>query len=115
MKNKYAKFIGKADSFSSRTFVVQTTGNAPLSGDSLDVQDYSWHSYHVYPIGDNTVEGVFDIQVSNDNENWVNFAGFEYSNSGEANIVFSDQWHFKYARPVITGQGNYVINESHLA
>lgn len=114
MKNNYTKSIGKADDFSLGTFIVQTTGNAPLSGDSLNVQDFSWHSYHIYPIG-GTIEGGLDIQVSNDETNWVNLTGFEFSDSGEANIAYSDQWHFKYARPVISGDGDYIVNESHLA
>ena len=114
MKNKYTKHVGKADDLALGTFVVQTTGNSPLTGDSLNVQDFSLHSYHVYPIG-GTISGGFDVQVSNDDSHWVNYKSYVFTNSGEAEIAESNQWHFKYARPVISGSGNYVINESHLA
>ncbi len=114
MKNKYTRQIGKADDLAFGTFVVQTTGNAPLTGDPLHVQDFSFHSYHVYPSA-GIISGGFDVQVSNDASNWINYKSYEFQNSGEARIAESDQWHFKYARPVISGDGDYVINESHLA
>ena len=114
MKNKYTKHIGKSDNVNFGTFVIQTSGNAPLSGESVLVQDYSLHSYHIYPSGGN-IEGGLDIQVSNDEIHWVDYKQYVFKNSGEAQIADSSQWHFKYARPIISGQGNYVINESHLA
>jgi hypothetical protein len=114
MNNNYSRFYGKSDNVHAGTYTIQTSGNTPLSGDSINVRDYRLHSYQLIPV-EGLISGGLNINISNDNINWTTFKSFTYSNSGEANIAYSDSWHFAYARPVITGSGTYIINESHLA
>jgi len=114
MKSKYSRFIGKSDNIHAGTYIIQTSGNTPLSGEVIDVRYYGLHSYQLIPDG-GTISGDFFIKVSNDKKNWTNLTGFSYTNSGEAQIAYSDTWHFVYAMPIVTGDGDFIINESHLS
>jgi len=115
MKYKYSRFIGKSDNVHASTHTIQTSGNTPLTGEAIVVRDYSLHGYQLIPVGSENPSGSFFIKVSNDKENWTNLTEFSYTGSGEAQIAYSDTWHFAYAMPVVTGSGSYIINESHLA
>ena len=115
----YLQLKDKSDRTAFGTYAIQTSGNVPLTGESRRIDDLSHHSYQVTPVSIASDEqtGALNIQVSNDNENWVTYLSFGFENSGDANISRSDVFHFVYARPYLTGQGTseYIIDESHLA
>lgn len=119
MKNNYIRLKDKSDRLVFGSKGIQTSGNIPLTGEARDIRDFSYHSYQIVPISVDGSEqsGGFNIEVSNDNINWTNYTGIEFTTSGDANIALSQNFHFTYARPYLTGQGSshYVINESHLA
>ena len=114
MKNNYTRYQAKSDEIPVGTFVVQTSGNANLTGDSLLVSNFNRHSYQVVPTS-GTHNGGFEIQTSNDGLNWMQYHSQSFATSSGANIAYSDSWLFKYARPLITGNaaGYYLINEIH--
>lgn len=112
--HNYSRFISKSDNQTIGTHSIQTSGNTILSGDAIDVQNFYHHSYQVNPTS-GTISGDFYIEVSNDGAFWNRLTGFSFVNSGGAEILYSDDWHYKYARTRISGSGYYVINESHLA
>jgi hypothetical protein len=119
MKNTYIRFKDKSDRIAFNTYAIQTSGNVPLTGEARRIENFSHHSYQITPISVTSDEqtGGFNIEVSNDKENWTTYLSSGFENSGDANIVRSDVFHFVYARPYLTGQGasEYIINESHLA
>lgn len=114
MKNNYTRYQGKSDDVTVGTFVSQTSGNAHLTGDSSLVYDFNYHSYQVVPTS-GTHSGEFQIQVSNDNSNWLSHYTESFETTSGANITYSDKWLFKYARPILSGDsaGYYLINEIH--
>ena len=119
MKNTYIRLKGKSDRVALNTYAIQTSGNIPLTGEARRIENFSLHSYQVTPvsIASNEQTGGFNIEVSNDNENWTTYVNSGFENSGDANMALSEIFHFVYARPYLTGQGSseYIINESHLA
>ena len=112
MKNNYTRYQGKSDDIPVGTFVVQTSGNANLTGDSLVVSSFNRHSYQVIPTSGTHI-GAFEVQTSNDGLNWIKY--YDQSFESATGISYSDSWLFKYARPVLTGNagGFYLINEIH--
>ena len=116
MKNKHIRYIGKADEIPAGTFAVQTSGNTNLTGESVLVRDFSWHSYQIVPVGGNLASGDFKIDVSNDGNNWSELFSTNFTNVDKSEITYSNSWHYKYARPKIEGGDyNFIINESHLS
>lgn len=115
MKNNYTRYQGKADEISAGTFVVQTSGNANLTGDSLFIRDFNYHGYQLIPTSGSNHSGSLSIEVSNDGLNWTSFYSGGFSSKAESSISYSNDWLFKYARPVLTGNTNayYLINEIH--
>lgn len=115
MKNKHIRYTNKTDGIPVGTFAVQTSGNTNLIGESILVRDFTWHSYQVIPVNGSNANGDFKIEVSNDAENWSELTSISFSDAASAQINYSDQWHYKYARPKIEGGDyNFIINESHL-
>lgn len=115
MKNKHIRYTNKTDGIPVGTFAVQTSGNTNLIGESILVRDFTWHSYQIIPIDGSNANGNFKIEVSNDAENWSELTSVSFNDASSAQINYSDQWHYKYARPKIEGGDyNFIINESHL-
>ena len=98
------------------TDTVQTSGNlasVQLTGTTILAQDYVYHSYQIVPISATTAE--FNVQGSNDNENWTNIPGASGSlRSATESIIVQGEWYSAYSRAVLTGSaGNCLINEIH--
>lgn len=115
MKNNYTRYQGKSDDTSAGTFVVQTSGNAALTGDALFIRDFNYHGYQLIPISGSPHQGTFFVEVSNDGANWTPHYSGDFSDTTGSNLSYSNDWLFKYARPVLTGNagGYYLINEIH--
>ena len=97
------------------TDTIQTSGDVNMTGISVLTQDFHTHSYQLCPMS-GPYDAALKIEVSNDNENWTKIAEYSFSTEAGASIAYSDTWAFTYARASVTGNnGNYLINEVHLA
>ena len=117
MRKDYIRYSEKSDQSAIGTFVLQTSGDAPLTGKSVDCSDFTWHSYQLSPVnGGTTYEGELFIEISNDGTNWHPFQSGSFASATEGSEIFmSARFLSKYARPVLTGDASaeYVISEVH--
>ena len=104
------------------TDTIQTSGTLWITGNAVLTQDYTLHSYQCVPLGDPPWSGQFNIEVSNDGENYTCIysqdmnTGISTSIGGPRSVAYSDTWTFSYSRPLVTGTaGAFLINERHLA
>tara|TARA_Y100001937_G_scaffold128630_1_gene206325 strand:- start:2902 stop:3273 length:372 start_codon:yes stop_codon:yes gene_type:complete len=115
-KYPYMRLIDDTSRHNKGTDTVQTSGNlasVQLTGTTILAQDYVYHSYQIVPISATTAE--FNVQGSNDNENWTNIPGASGSlSSATESIIVQGEWYSAYSRAVLTGSaGNCLINEIH--
>ena len=98
------------------TNTIQTSGDlsaADITGDAVFGEDYIYHSYQIVPLDSTTAE--FNVQGSNDNENWTNITGYSLA-SDTTGALIHGEWYSAYSRAVLTGTaGNCLINEIHKA
>lgn len=117
-KYPYMRLIDDTSRHNKGTDTVQTSGNlasVQLTGSTILSQDYIYHSYQIVPISTTTAE--FNVQGSNDNQNWTNIPGASGSlSSSTESIIVQGEWYSAYSRAVLTGSaGNCLINEIHKA
>ena len=118
MRQGYNRLADWGDRTNKGSRTLQTSGQlaagpTAIEGVALSIKDWSLHSYQVITTGEGTWDGEFQIEVSNDGENYTNIYSQTFSDA--SGLAYCDTWTFAYARPIISGNaGGFLINERHL-
>ena len=80
MKHNYIRYADDVEGSCADPLALQTRKNSSFTGESILSQEFSYHSYQFIPLG-GAHDGVFNIQVSNDGDNWTDYYQEAYNSS----------------------------------